>query len=343
MPASEYDDSDSDSGDDVGTADRKALKGIDKLYKKERKSRLGNVKSLLAVATVGFVTSILVIVPDNKWEIWQSDLKEEGNKKPYHKVHVHDNAFGFRVTQLTDLDEHQNVGVAKRSGIILIPYSFLVKEYLTVWKPEALNEEPKGLDEKTSVFFDKHWGVVLLQHREQVLDTAYVAMAAGQIQTIKGGRRYVIWDDAHWKQKTERIVKAGESKDGNQQKRKRVTKIKHGVISKKMKKLNQQKPVAVARLNSGEEENYLDDDDEYALPKPELNQELLASKEAVPELDSASAKTPGQELGEASVIESTKPRAQLDDVLLDGSNEMTSHEFDNAFETTELGDNTTST
>jgi len=342
MPASEYDDSDSDSGDDVGTADRKALKGIDKLYKKERKSRLGNVKSLLAVAAVGFVTSILVIVPDNKWEIWQSELKEEGNKKPYHNVHVHDNAFGFRVTQLTDLDEHQNVGVAKRSGIILIPYFFLVKEYLTVWKPEALKEKPKGLDEKTSVFFDKHWGVVLLQHREQVLDTAFVAKAAGQIQTIKGGRRYVIWDDAHWKQKTDRIGKSGESKGvkQHQQKRKRVTKIKNGVISKKKKKLNQQKVLAHDQANhednSGEEDHYLDDDEEPAPPKQEHAGEVIQSTEVEPNLDDASTKAPELASEEASITQPTESTPQLDDVLLDGSNQMTSHEFDKEFDSTGL-------
>jgi hypothetical protein len=335
MTVPDYDDSESDSDNNSSSSGVKTLRGIDRIYKEERRSRLGNAKSLLAVSAAGFVTSILVIVPDDKWQSWVSELKEESNKKPIHQVYIHDRAFAFRTTKLSHNNDYERVGFFNKSRIVLTSYSLLAKEYLTVWKH-------KGRDGKTSDFFRKHWGLVVLQNREQIPESSHVAKAACMIMTRTGGRRYVIWDDDHWNKKTKKVTKPGGSKNDSQKKRKSTSKIKNGVVLKK-KKLEQPTTMTDEETNdedsSDDEDHYLDDDEEIPPPKQEPAQEAIETTEVQPNLDDASTKTPELASGESSVTDST---GLLDDVLLDVSNEMTSHEFDDAFGIAELEDNTAS-
>ena len=277
MSAPDYDSNDNDSDNDGSSSSNKVLQGIDKIYKAERRSRLGNVGSILSISAAGCVNSILVIVPDNKWATWVTELKEEGKKPPFHQVYVHDKAFAYRITKLSLRDDYDRFGVFKKSKIVLTSYALLGAEYQTVWH----NRHESG----TSDFFRKHWGLVVLQNREQIPQISNIAKAACMIMTKTGGQRFVIWGDDHWIGKTTKVAKFGDLKGVDSQKRKRITKIENGVISKK-KKLDERKAVADDQANhegsSDEEDHYPDDDEEVASPKQELAGEFIEPAEIVP-------------------------------------------------------------
>jgi len=325
MPSHEYASSASDSDDDGSLSDAKALRGIDRLYQNERKSRLGNVQNLLPISAAGFVSNILVIVPDDKWDAWRCELKEESSKAPYHQVYIHDHdkAFTFRMTKVSHIDD-QRIGSFSKTRIVLIPFSLLVKEYLHIWKY-------KGRDGKTSDFFTKHWGLVVLQNREQVPGTPHVAKAAAQIMTINGGRRYVIWDDDHWTKKTSKVVDASGSKDGGQQKRKKYSKIMNSVISKRKKrKFNQRKAMAddasIHEHNSDEEDYYVDDDEEIPAPKKKASPATTVSTLALSSLDDSLLNSPYIEVardqqtsGQANVVETAEASVSLDDTSMESA------------------------
>jgi len=193
------------------------LRGISRLYDDERYSRLGDVKGALAIAAAGFVSTVLIIVPDSKIETWSSALRVEGGKEPARHTYIKDKGFGLEMTKLDHTGNYFRVDPfsnpsekSSKTKVVLTSYSMLVKEYLHVWKHA-------GRDKKASKFFKMHWGVVLLQNREQLPGTPYAAKAAGQIQTRTGGRRYVIWDDEKWNNRMDEIIHATEARNAGQQ------------------------------------------------------------------------------------------------------------------------------
>jgi len=226
MAASDHESDDGDSGVNVGSFGVRDMSGIDRLYDHERKSRLGNVQGLLAMSAAGAISSILVIVPDSKWSKWVPEFREEGDKYPFHEVYIHAKTFAYHTTKLSNKEDYQRLNVYQKSRITLTSYSLLAKEYEIVWNH-------KGNDSRKSDFFRKIWGLTVLQNCQQIPDSSDIAKAAAMIHPSRGGRRYVVWDDDHWDGKTKKIAKASESKGGTKQKRKRVTNIKDGIISKK--------------------------------------------------------------------------------------------------------------
>jgi len=281
MAASDHESDDGDSGVNVGSFGVRDMSGIDRLYDHERKSRLGNVQGLLAMSAAGAISSILVIVPDSKWSKWVPEFREEGDKYPFHEVYIHAKTFAYHTTKLSNKEDYQRLNVYQKSRITLTSYSLLAKEYEIVWNH-------KGNDNRKSDFFRKIWGLTVLQNRKQIPDSSDIAKAAAMIHPSRGGRRYVVWDDDHWDGKTKKIAKASESRGGTQQKRKRVTNIKDGIISKKKQKLNRQEAAGDDEANqeadSDEEDHYHNDDGEITSPKQELAGEIVESTEAAPKL-----------------------------------------------------------
>jgi len=61
---------------------------------KARHSRFGNVDSILAVADVGRLGRILIIVPDADFAVWKANLSAQAAKSPSVDVYYHEAAMG---------------------------------------------------------------------------------------------------------------------------------------------------------------------------------------------------------------------------------------------------------
>jgi hypothetical protein len=174
------DDTSEDEGDVYPTA------RLTRIYHTERAHRFTSVASILSIISAGFINTLLMVVPDVKFEAWVTDIKDEAAKVPQYPVYVHDKAFSLRTNIGTPCDKAR-YGELNKARVVITKYSILRKEYDAVWGNDS-EGEPKKSD-----FFRQHWSLIVLLEADRELLRGPTGYAAAMMQVVAKGKRYVVW------------------------------------------------------------------------------------------------------------------------------------------------------